>query len=86
MTPVELQRALALTPFRSAQVLMHRLLDERTREECATLYGLVLSSWDVLFLRSTRDFESLGYTQRGPYVEFGFKFDEGLFGRGKKER
>ena len=25
------------------------------------------------------DFASLGYTQRGPYMEFGFKFDESLF-------
>jgi uncharacterized repeat protein (TIGR01451 family) len=26
-----------------------------------------------------RDFASLGYTQRGAYLEFGFKFDESLF-------
>jgi hypothetical protein len=32
-----------------------------------------------------RDFESLGYTQRGPYVEFGFKFDEALLNAGRKE-
>ena len=37
-----------------------------------------------LFGFTDRDFESLGYTQRGPYVEFGFKFDEGLFGKEKK--
>ena len=33
-----------------------------------------------LFGFSDRDFQSLGYTQRGPYLEFGFKFDETLFG------
>jgi len=37
-----------------------------------------------LFGFTDRDFESLGYTQRGPYVEFGFKFDEGLLSREKK--
>nr|MCU0647634.1 hypothetical protein [Gemmatimonadaceae bacterium] len=33
-----------------------------------------------------RDFESLGYTQRGPYLEFGFKFDEMLFKKEKDKR
>lgn len=32
-----------------------------------------------LFGFTDRDFSSLGYTQRGPYVELGFKFDEELF-------
>jgi uncharacterized repeat protein (TIGR01451 family) len=36
-----------------------------------------------LFGFTDRDFESLGYTQRGPYVEFGFKFDESLLGQGR---
>ncbi|MCU0633560.1 MAG: hypothetical protein MUE41_01700 [Gemmatimonadaceae bacterium] len=31
-----------------------------------------------------RDFAALGYTQRGAYLEFGFKFDESLFGRGQR--
>jgi hypothetical protein len=35
-----------------------------------------------LFGFTDKDFESLGYTKRGPYVEFGFKFDEALFGAG----
>ncbi|MCC7052125.1 MAG: DUF11 domain-containing protein, partial [Gemmatimonadaceae bacterium] len=42
-----------------------------------------------LFGFSDRDFQSLGYTQRGPYLEFGFKFDETLFGsprRGQESR
>ena len=30
-----------------------------------------------------RDFSALGYTQQGPYLEFGFKFDEGLLGIGR---
>ncbi len=38
-----------------------------------------------LFGFTDRDFESLGYTQRGPYVEFGFKFDEGILNAGKKD-
>jgi hypothetical protein len=32
-----------------------------------------------LFGFTDRDFDSLGYTQRGAYLEFGFKFDELLF-------
>lgn len=36
-----------------------------------------------LFGFTDRDFQSLGYTQRGPYVEFGLKFDESLFGKGR---
>ncbi len=39
--------------------------------------------WNV-FGFTDRDFDSLGYTQRGPYVEFGFKFDEDLFRKGGK--
>ena len=42
-----------------------------------------------LFGFSDKDFQSLGYTQRGPYLEFGFKFDETLFGsprRGQESR
>ena len=31
-----------------------------------------------------RDFESMGYTKRGPYLEFGFKFDEALFGNSQR--
>ncbi|MBK7859540.1 MAG: hypothetical protein IPJ65_13170 [Archangiaceae bacterium] len=38
-------------------MLSHRLLDARTREACAGLYGLELQQWDVLFLRSAHDFE-----------------------------
>ncbi len=38
-----------------------------------------------LFGFTDRDFESLGYTQRGPYMEFGFKFDEGSFAKEKKQ-
>jgi hypothetical protein len=57
MTPVELQAALAKTPARSAQVLSHRLLEAKSREACAALYGLPLEAWDVLFLRATQDFE-----------------------------
>ena len=37
-----------------------------------------------LFGFTDRDFESLGYTQRGPYVEFGLKFDESIFVKEKK--
>jgi hypothetical protein len=39
-----------------------------------------------LFGFTDRDFESLGYTQRGPYIEFGFKFDESLFGKHQEKR
>jgi uncharacterized repeat protein (TIGR01451 family) len=35
-----------------------------------------------LFGFTDKDFASLGYTRRGPYLEFGFKFDESLFGVG----
>ena len=37
-----------------------------------------------LFGFTDRDFASLGYTQRGPYLEFGFKFDESVLGAGRK--
>lgn len=37
-----------------------------------------------LFGFTDRDFEALGYTQRGPYVEIGFKFDEALFSKKKR--
>ena len=67
MTPLELQAALARTPARSVQVLSHRLLEARSREECAALYGLTLELWDVLFLRAFRDFEqALGRPQPTP--------------------
>ena len=33
-----------------------------------------------------RDFSSFGTTRRGAYVEFGFKFDEGMFGVGETPR
>jgi hypothetical protein len=39
--------------------------------------------WNI-FGFADRDFDSLGYTQRGPYLEFGFKFDEELFRKGGK--
>src|SRR5688572_31103042 len=52
MTPLELQQALARTPARPAQALHHRLIDAKTREECAALYGLAVAQWDVPFLRS----------------------------------
>jgi hypothetical protein len=65
MAPLELHAALAKTHPRSAQVLAHRLLDDRSREECAALYGLTLDQWDVLFLRSAQDFErALGRSVR----------------------
>ncbi|MBL8956923.1 MAG: hypothetical protein JNK82_39480 [Myxococcaceae bacterium] len=57
MTPLELQQALAKISARSAQVISHRVLDAKTREECAALYGLKPELWDVLFLRAVRDFE-----------------------------
>ena len=39
-----------------------------------------------LFGFTDRDFSSFGTTRRGAYVEFGFKFDEGLFGAGGSPR
>src|SRR5689334_22479853 len=57
MTPAELQAALAKMPARSQQILAHRLLDERSPEQCAALYGLTLPQWDVLFLGAVNDFE-----------------------------
>ena len=35
-----------------------------------------------LFGYREKDLDSFGYTSRGAYVEFAFKFDETLFGRG----
>src|SRR5262249_33277367 len=68
MTPPELQAALARTPARSAQLLSHRLLEAKSREDCAALYGLPLEAWDILFLRATRDFErALG--SRAPHSD-----------------
>lgn len=67
MQPEELHRALAKTPPRSAQVLSHRLIDDRSREDCAKLYGLTLAQWDVLFARSVNDFErALGRAPTAP--------------------
>jgi hypothetical protein len=57
MTPNELHRALADMPARSAQVLGHRVLEARSRDECAALYSLKLPQWDVLFARAVHDFE-----------------------------
>jgi hypothetical protein len=33
-----------------------------------------------------RDFASLGYTQRGVYLDIGIKFDEALFGKGRRNQ
>lgn len=57
MTPAELQHTLAKIHARSARVLTHALLDDRSREDCARLYGITPGQWDVLFLRAARDFE-----------------------------
>lgn len=63
MTPEELHRALEKMPARSAQVLGHRVLEARSRDECAALYSLKLPQWDVLFARAVQDFErALGRT------------------------
>ena len=39
-----------------------------------------------LFGFTDRDFQSLGYTQRGVYVDIGFKFDEALFSRSRQNQ
>jgi hypothetical protein len=39
-----------------------------------------------LFGFTDQDFNSLGYTQRGPYLDLGFKFDETLFGEPRPAR
>ncbi|HEV7993768.1 MAG TPA: SdrD B-like domain-containing protein [Gemmatimonadaceae bacterium] len=39
-----------------------------------------------LFGFTDQDFNSLGYTQRGPYLDLGFKFDESLFGERRDPR
>jgi len=46
--------------------------------------NLRLAAGYNVFGFTDRDFESLGYTQRGPYLEFGFKFDESVLGAGRK--
>jgi uncharacterized repeat protein (TIGR01451 family) len=48
--------------------------------------NLRLAAGYNLFGFTDRDFESLGYTQRGPYIEFGFKFDESLFSKTKEQK
>ena len=39
-----------------------------------------------LFGFTDRDFASLGYTQRGVYLDIGIKFDEALFGKGRRNQ
>lgn len=51
----------------------------------AVLRNLRLAAGYNLFGFTDRDFASLGYTQHGPYVEFGYKFDEGLLGKGRNQ-
>lgn len=58
MTPAQLHAALAKVHARSAAILSHRLLDDRTREQCAALYGLGLEQWDLLFLRAAAAFHA----------------------------
>ena len=54
MTALELQRALASMPSRSAQTLVFRCVDGRSPSECAALYGVGLPQWEVLFLEAAR--------------------------------
>jgi len=54
MTPVELQRALAQMPSRSALVLTFHCLEGRSPGECAALYGIGLPEWEVLFFEAAR--------------------------------
>lgn len=54
------------------------------------LKNLRLAGGYNVFGFTDRDFTALGYTQRGPYVEFGLKLDEGITGyspaRGSRSR
>ena len=50
------------------------------------LRNLRLAGGYNLFGFTDRDFALLGYTQRGPYMEFGLKFDERLFNKKEEEQ
>src|SRR5438105_2064349 len=67
MTASELTRVLLAMPARSAQVLRHRFLEGRTREQCAELYAIEPAAFDVLLLRAWRDFE--GKSSPQPFAE-----------------
>lgn len=63
--------ALKATPPRSVHILSQRLLENRTAEACAALYGVSLSNWNILFFRAARDFEAAigSYTLRGEEID-----------------
>lgn len=52
MTPGELVNRLLAMPPRAAMVLRARTVEGRSHDECAALYGLTRSAFDVLFYRS----------------------------------
>lgn len=62
-TPESLHQLLSQMPPRSALVLSARLLEGRTREQCAAHFGVSLPAWDVLFLRAA---DALGHTEAPP--------------------
>src|SRR5438094_316552 len=53
---------------RHAQILVARLLDGRSREECAARYGVKPESWDIMYFRAARDFVE-GKTDPLPFEE-----------------
>ena len=57
MSPEQLVQPLLSMPSRHAQVLRFRLVDGRSREDSAQLYGLTSEQFDVLLYRAARDFQ-----------------------------
>jgi hypothetical protein len=56
--PERIRQRLELLPPRSAQALTLRLVDRRSREECARFYGIRPEAFDVMLLRAARLYAS----------------------------
>ena len=54
MTALELQQALAAMPSRAAGTLILRCVDDHSPEQCAGLYGIGQSQWEILYLEAAR--------------------------------
>jgi hypothetical protein len=54
VTSLELQRALGRMPSRAAQTLILRCLEGRSVETCASLYGVGVPQWQILFFDAAR--------------------------------
>ena len=74
-----------LRPYRTRSDIGTWVRDRGTLTMEEAIHKLTQVQAD-LFGFTDRDFALLGYTQRGPYMEFGLKFDERLFNKKEEEQ